>query len=140
MTYPKSLFSWKIRGFHEFPCILCKFVKNSLRFRHHFHVFAPARPPRPDAYKRNGISSFFEVPRRHRGHFPQFLRLLSILQENAKISFSVNFIKIFDSCFFCENTCMSKTPIIPNEYQGYGAPGITKFNNFHGFHEFHEIS
>ena len=34
---------------------------------------------------------------------------------------------------------IAKTPIIPKEYQGFGASRFTKINNFHEFHEFHEI-
>ena len=57
-----------------------------------------------------------------------------------KFNFSVISIKFLKFCFFCENTCMSKTPIIPKEYQGFGASGLSKTQNFNKFHKFHVFS
>ena len=41
---------------------------------------------------------------------------------------------------FHEYHDIAKTPIIPKEYQGFGASRISKTKNFHKFHDFHEFA
>ena len=137
---PKNTKFMENLWFFSFSINLMENRKTNSRFRYHFHIFAPARPPRSDAYKRNGISSFLRSPGALGAFFRKNADFCEIWTKNAKFNFSVNSIKFFKFCFFCENTCMSKTPIIPKEYQGFGASGLSKTQNFNKFPKFHVFS
>ena len=65
---------------------------------------------------------------------------IEILQKCRKMEKSWKIEFFSDKVKFHENHDIAKTPIIPKEYQGFGASRFTKIKNFYKFHDFHEFS
>jgi hypothetical protein len=59
--------------------------------------------------------------------------------ENVENERSRNFQFCSEKEEFHEIHYIAKTPIIPKEYQGFGASRFTKINIFYKFHDFYEF-
>ena len=65
---------------------------------------------------------------------------IEILQKCRKSEKSWEYLFSSEKVKFHQIHDIAKTPIIPKEYQGFGASRFTKIKNFFKFHDFHEIS
>ena len=66
-----------------------------------------------------------------------FIELLQKCRKSEKLW---NFQFLTEKVKFHQIHDIAKTPIIPKEYQGFGASTFTKIKNFYNFHNFYDSS